>query len=165
MKRNLRTDAKKETSKRSPFEVVYELKEGMVSKVWVTLFCSHLIGIVKNCLPRNKQVFSEKPKIAAQELFLANDRLRNYQLPESGANVAKLHLSHLMRFLEMEYKDTLVHYKRMQREGTTSWEMLWTFFTSGQKVLYHCDMSDEQVCGIVEEAQYSRTSFDVQLDM
>ncbi|KAJ7554199.1 hypothetical protein O6H91_06G130400 [Diphasiastrum complanatum] len=154
--RKLRTTSDKEESKQIPFEVVYERQEGWPDKVWVTLFSSYLIGIVKDCLPFNKQVFLEKPRIKGEELFLAIDKLRNYQLPETGDKAARLHLSHLMRFLEMEYKDTLVHYERMQREGTTSWEMLWAFLTPGQKVLYHCNMSGEQVCAIVHGLWYHK---------
>ncbi|CAN5954423.1 unnamed protein product [Sphagnum jensenii] len=37
---------------------------------------------------------------------------------ENSVATAKLHVGHLLRFLEKEYKDTRLQYDRMTREGT-----------------------------------------------
>jgi hypothetical protein len=73
---------------------------------------------------------------------------------ENSVASAKLHVGHLLRFLEKEYKDTRLQYDRMTREGTSSWSMLWAFLPPGEKVYYNCQFSGQQVCGNVRLRHY-----------
>ncbi|CAK9257240.1 unnamed protein product [Sphagnum jensenii] len=73
---------------------------------------------------------------------------------ENSVATAKLHVGHLLRFLEKEYKDTRLQYDRMTREGTSSWSMLWAFLPPGEKVYYNCQFSGQQVCGNVRLRHY-----------
>ncbi|CAM6017948.1 unnamed protein product [Sphagnum balticum] len=72
----------------------------------------------------------------------------------SAAAAAKIHVGHLLRFLEKEYKDTRNRYERMKQEGTASWAMLWAFLPPGEKVYYHCQFSGQELCGIVRLRHY-----------
>jgi hypothetical protein len=76
--------------------------------------------------------------------------------PENSATIAKLYVGHLLRFLETEFKDTKIQYERMKQEGNTSWAMLWAFLPPGEKVYYHCQLSGQQLCGIVHFRHYAK---------
>lgn len=154
-RRKLRADVEEKPSTGAPFEVNYaQRKEGSV-EVSVTLLSAPLIAAVKQCLPENYELFDDKPKVKGKDLFLALELLRAYNVPES--ETGKCHIKHLLRFLETEYKDTIVQVARMRREKTVSWELLWVFLPKQEKVYYRCSLTGQKLQGIVQSVQIFHT--------
>jgi hypothetical protein len=168
-------------NKDNPFEVTYRRQKNWPEEMFVTLVSSHLVEIITKCLPNNKHMTESTPRISGKELFLAMDTIRNCKIeeksetavatakleesensatakkleePENSATIAKLYVGHLLRFLEKEFEDTKIQYERMKQEGNTSWAMLWAFLPPGEKVYYYCQLSGQQLCGIVHFRHY-----------
>ncbi len=99
---------------------------------------------------------SEKSATTATKLEESENSFATAKEPENSATIAKLYVGHLLRFLEKEFKDTKVQYERMKQEGNTSWAMLWAFLPPGEKVYYHCQLSGQQLCGIVHFRHYAQ---------
>jgi DNA polymerase III delta prime subunit len=105
---------------------------------------------------------SENSAAAAKKLAEHEDSSKpensSIEEPEISATAAaKIHVGHLLRFLEKEYKDTRNRYERMKQDGTASWAMLWAFLPPGEKVYYHCQFSGQELCGIVRLRHYSQS--------
>jgi hypothetical protein len=51
------------------------------------------------------------------------------------------------------------------QERSTSWSLLWAFLLPGEKVYYHCGISDELIYGIVRSRNYNKQkrTLDVEL--
>ncbi len=131
-----------------------------MSKCLPKMRALHLFEIeMGEFLPRERLADTANPRISGNQLFLAMDTIRNYKIEQSETSVAaigKLHLRHLLRFLEKEFKDTQAQYDRMKWECRTSWSMLWAFLPPGEKVYYHCQISGEQCYGIVHGCDYDK---------
>ncbi|KAH9550338.1 hypothetical protein CY35_10G066500 [Sphagnum magellanicum] len=158
----------------NPFVVSYRRERDWPEEMWVTLFSSHLVEIISKCLPNNKLLFdTATPKIPGNDLFLQMDEIRKWECSyrdveqslETAVATARLHLGYLLRFLEKEFKNTQTQYNRMMQERSTSWSLLWAFLPLGEKVYYHCGISDELVYGIVYGRRYNKQNrtLDVEL--
>jgi len=158
----------------NPFVVSYRRERDWPEEMWVTLFSSHLVEIINKCLPNNKLLFdTATPKIPGNDLFLQMDEIRKWECSyrdveqslETAVATARLHLGYLLRFLEKEFKNTQTQYNRMMQERSTSWSLLWAFLPPGEKVYYHCGISDELVYGIVYGRRYNKQNrtLDVEL--
>jgi hypothetical protein len=158
----------------NPFVVSYRRERDWPEEMWVTLFSSHLVEIISKCLPNNKLLFdTATPKIPGNDLFLQMDEIRKWECSyrdveqslETAVATARLHLGYLLRFLEKEFKNTQTQYNRMMQERSTSWSLLWAFLPPGEKVYYHCGISDEIVYGIVYGRRYNKQNrtLDVEL--
>jgi len=158
----------------NPFVVSYRRERDWPEEMWVTLFSSHLVEIISKCLPNNKLLFdTATPKIPGNDLFLQMDEIRKWECSyrdveqslETAVATARLHLGYLLRFLEKEFKNTQTQYNRMMQERSTSWSLLWAFLPPGEKVYYHCGISDELVYGIVYGRRYNKQNrtLDVEL--
>jgi DNA polymerase III delta prime subunit len=176
-KRRIAEVEENQDNQENAFEVVYLKQEGdWPDEMTVTLFSPHLVEVMRKCLPkmralhlveiemgeflpRERLADTTNPRISGNQLFLAMDTIRNYKIEQSETSVAaiaKLHLRHLLRFLEKEFKDTQAQYERMKWECSTSWSMLWAFLPPGEKVYYHCQISGEQCYGIVHGCDYDK---------
>lgn len=145
--RKLRDDAEKEPSNEAPFEVNYKQRMDWPAEVSVTLLSEPLIAAVKQCLPDNYALIDTKPNVKGKDLFLALELLRAYKVPEADGDIC--HMKHLLRFLEAEYKDTIVQVARMRREKTVTWELLWAFLPKKEKVCYRCSLTGQRLQGTV----------------
>lgn len=66
------------------------------------------------------------------------------------AEEGEVHLKHLVRFLEKEYRNVMVAVGQCKRkEWQVTWDMLWAFLPSGKKVVYGCDHSQECLYAVV----------------
>jgi hypothetical protein len=176
-KRRIAEVEENQDNQENAFEVAYLKQEGdWPDEMTVTLFSPHLVEVMSKCLPkmralhlveiemgeffaRERLADTANPRISGNQLFLAMDTIRNYKIEQSETSVAaiaKLHLRHLLRFLEKEFKDTQAQYDRMKWECSTSWSMLWAFLPPGEKVYYHCQISGEQCYGIVHGCDYDK---------
>ncbi|RIA81583.1 P-loop containing nucleoside triphosphate hydrolase protein, partial [Glomus cerebriforme] len=61
----------------------------------------------------------------------------------------KIHLKHLIRFLEQEYYETIKNRKKMIANKSVSFDMLWVFYTVNLEVWYKCSISKQQIGGII----------------
>ncbi|MCO5592252.1 hypothetical protein L7F22_046250 [Adiantum nelumboides] len=77
--------------------------------------------------------------------------------------LANLHLQHLLRFLDAQYKDVVAKFTWTQREGLVSYNMLWAFLTPGCEVRRLCDISG-QACHavVVGRGKYDHKSWEPQ---
>lgn len=168
----------------SPFRAVYRRKANTLwpDAVRVDLFSVPLINIVQKFLPENGDLRClETPPIRVRDLFVVLDGLKNHlnevPLPACGADashdlgsqgvgnnseVAKtedkgpLHLQHLVRFMDKEFKDVSVRLRRMTEEKRVAWDMIWAFLTPGRKVVYTCDHSQEALAAVVSKSTYTK---------
>lgn len=69
----------------------------------------------------------------------------------------ELHLKHLVRFMEKEYKDVPVRVQRMREEKQVVWDLLWAFLPSGKRVVYSCDHSEELLYATVSTNYFQQT--------
>lgn len=169
---------------KTPFKVTYLERYPKEPKVTVTLYSSVLTQLAKRILPHSKAVFSQQLAVSGRDLFLVRDAIREaaaaastsdsgdseqqgqQQGPSSAAaapaadheEVRRRHARHLLRIEEEEYRDTITRHAQMERSGTVSWDMLWTFLVPGELARFKCDMSAQAMCGRVESGRY-RTSF------
>ena len=155
-RRKLRAEAEAPAPNGAPFEVNYMQRRDGPVEVSVTLLSAPLIAAVQQCLPESYELYDEKPKVKGKDLFLALELLRAYKVP--GAETCKCHMKHLLRFLETEYKDTIVQVARMRREKTVTWELLWAFLPKKEKVHYRCSVTGQKLQGIVQLAYYFSTT-------
>lgn len=56
--------------------------------------------------------------------------------------------------MDKELEGVLERYLVMERDHHVSWDMLWAFFPSGTQVVYHCDITDDEILGIATETTY-----------
>ncbi|KAI5068385.1 hypothetical protein GOP47_0016730 [Adiantum capillus-veneris] len=73
---------------------------------------------------------------------------------------SRLHLHHLLRFLDEHFKDISAKFAWVKREGRVSYNMLWTFLAPGVEVCCLCNISG-QVCHAVisEKGKYDHKSW------
>ncbi|KAL3694646.1 hypothetical protein R1sor_008297 [Riccia sorocarpa] len=74
--------------------------------------------------------------------------------PETDETIGQMQLRHLIRFVETEYSETTAMHQRMKESGRVSFDMLWTFVTPGENLVYRCSISDEELCGKIRKAVY-----------
>lgn len=155
MERKLRAKEKKGKPNAAPFEVTYEQERGWPDVVTVKLRSTPLKQIVGRSISKHSEMLAvEVPEIDAKHLFTALNSLKEtYQtIKDDDTSSARYHLNHLIRFLETQYKDTIVHVERMGREKRVSWELLWAFLHKGEKVYYKCSMTGQTLQGVVNFA-------------
>ncbi|KAI5077169.1 hypothetical protein GOP47_0006993 [Adiantum capillus-veneris] len=87
-----------------------------------------------------------------------------YEVAQHGSNVANgvvdagedealanIHLQHLLRFLDAQFKDAFAKYAWMKQEGLVLYNMLWAFLIRGTEVRRICNISGQTcqavVCG------------------
>ncbi|CAM6102836.1 unnamed protein product [Calypogeia fissa] len=158
----------------SPFRVIYLRKEQQKwpDVVAVDFMSAPLIKIVQQFLPENGDLQSLAiPSVKGRDIFTILDGLRNYEVAASGiANTSNesnpqtdedehmkgaLHLKHLIRFMDMEYKDVSIRQRRMTEERRVAWDMLWAFLTPGKKVVYTCDHTQQVLAAVVSKNNYT----------
>lgn len=66
----------------------------------------------------------------------------------------KVHLKHLLRFMEKEYRDVPIRVQRMREEKRVAWDVLWAFLPRGSTVVYSCDHSRELLHAVVSANYY-----------
>ncbi|CAG8518965.1 11284_t:CDS:2 [Funneliformis caledonium] len=147
-----------------------------VSKDFCTTFVelsSHsLIKTLRSVLLDDKKILNDAPRIEARDLYHVFEKLmsiytsnsKSETVTEDGASdleVEKIHLNHLIRFLEQEFDQTNKTRKRMFEQRVISYDMLWVFYTPNLDVWYltalhsktivrsRCDMSGQQIGGII----------------
>lgn len=156
MVRKLRAKEKGKHSS-APFEVSYEQRKGWPDEVSVTLSSKSLIRVTKECLPKQSEhLLIEKPLINGKNMFVALNAFQEAykSIADDEQALGRHHLKHLVRFLEKEYKDTIVHFDRAKRERKVSWGLLWAFLHKGEKVYYKCALTGETLQGIVKYCHY-----------
>ncbi|KAG0559702.1 hypothetical protein KC19_10G124600 [Ceratodon purpureus] len=157
MERKLRAKEKKGKPNSAPFEVTYEQRKGWPDEVTIKLRSKPLIQVAKKCLSKHSEaLIIDEPHIDGQVMFHALNSFREiYQsMPEDNTALGRHHLKHLIRFLETEYKDTIVHVERMRRERNVTWALMWAFLPKDQEVYYKCDMTGQTLKGIVSFHYY-----------
>ncbi|KAL2603003.1 hypothetical protein R1flu_017245 [Riccia fluitans] len=102
--------------------------------------------------------------VKGKDLLLKLDKLKQYvdtkfmdgiyNGAETDESIGQMQLRHLIRFVDTEFSDTTEMYERMKRSGRVSFDMLWTFMTPGENVVYRCGISDEELCGKIRKAVY-----------
>lgn len=152
----------------APFEIIYEQERGWPDDVTVKLRSRSLIQVVKQSVTRHfQQLITVEPEINGREMFI---ELKSFKQAEEDASkqekddtskevkdetsLLKYDLKHLIRFLETEYKDTIVHAKSMRRRNMVSWELLWIFLHKGARVYYTCAMTGQKLLGDVWHYSY-----------
>ncbi|CAG8780447.1 7817_t:CDS:2 [Dentiscutata erythropus] len=121
-----------------PFVVVYP-RDGYP---YVELSSQKLIKILRDILPSNK--------------ILVNNDNQNESVTDLESNI---HLKRLIRFLEHEYKKTIKNREKMITNKIVSYDMLWVFYTENLDVWYRCNISGQQVGGVIVSAQDNGISF------
>ncbi|CAM6100911.1 unnamed protein product [Calypogeia fissa] len=158
----------------SPFQVMYLRKKQQKwpDVVQVDFMSAPLIKIVQQFLPENGDLHSlANPSVKGRDIFTILDGLRNYEVAPSGiANTSNesnpqtdedehmkgaLHLKHLIRFMDKEYKDVSIRQRRMTEERRVAWDMLWAFLTPGKKVVYTCDHTQQVLAAVVSKNNYT----------
>ena len=157
MERKLRAPAGKTKSSSAPFEVSYEQRRNWPDEVTVKMFSKSLIQVAKKCLAKHYEaLLVQKPEIDAKILFLGLNSFKEaYQsMPDDDTALGRHHLKHLIRFLETEYQDTIVHVERAKRERKVTWALLWAFLGKDEEVYYKCSMTGQTLKGIVAYTFY-----------
>ncbi|CAG8481515.1 25535_t:CDS:2 [Gigaspora margarita] len=133
----------------NPFVAIYPRG----GKPYVEVSSPKLIEILKGILPNKKisdEADEDNPKysVGARELFHVMEELKNITSSitdlESVVNVKRL-----IRFLEQEFKQTIKAREIMITHKKVSYEMLWVFYTEKVDVWYRCELSGQQVGGII----------------
>ncbi|KAL2631850.1 hypothetical protein R1flu_016536 [Riccia fluitans] len=157
----------KKEEKTDPFEVIYCHIKGLPwpERVLVEIHSEHLRTQLQKVWP-NKQKLRMKATypVKGKDLFLKLDKLKQcvdtkfmdgiYNGAETDESIGQMQLRHLIRFVDTEFSDTTEMYERMKRSGRVSFDMLWTFMTPGENVVYRCATSDEELCGKIRKAVY-----------
>jgi hypothetical protein len=160
MERKLRAKEKKVKPNASPFEVTYEQNRGWPDEVMVKLRSKPLVQIAAKCLEKHSEVLIvQEPEIDAKHMFIAlNSFKERYEsIKDDDTSTARYPLKHLIRFLETEYKNTIVHVERMAREKKVRWGLLWAFLHKGEKVYYTCSLTGQTLQGIVKFIYYDQS--------
>ncbi|CAG8702914.1 14002_t:CDS:2 [Funneliformis caledonium] len=133
-------------SKFVPFKVVYLQNSKDFYTTFVELSSHSLIKILRSVLLDDKEILNDAPRIEA--LIPLSETVT-----EDGASdleVERIHLNHLIRFLEQEYNQTTKTRKRMLEQRVISYDIL-SLTALHSKTIVHsrCDMSGQQIGGII----------------
>ncbi|CAG8641220.1 2712_t:CDS:2 [Dentiscutata heterogama] len=137
----------------NPFVVVYPRG----GKPYVEVSSSQLIDILRDILP-NKKPFenidddNHKISVGAQDLFHVMEKLKDITSKITDLE-SVVQLKRLIRFLEQEFKQTIKAREKMIAHKKVSYDMLWVFYTEKLDVWYRCDLSGQQVGGIIASVQ------------
>lgn len=164
MKRSASTPELKDKD-RAPFDVVYKHRKDVpwAEQVRVTIYSSRLAKVLAEFLPSQlSSLNAKRTGVWVKDLFHVREALaekgREFAAGASrgDTNMTELHLllGVLLRFMEKEFEETKESYSAMVKQQRASWDMLWAFFPPGEKVVYQCDTSDEEVCGFVDSTEY-----------
>ncbi|MCO5596490.1 hypothetical protein L7F22_050553 [Adiantum nelumboides] len=161
------------SSAKWPFEVLTIVGLDGSESVELIIRSSHLIQVLKDCQPSTSDArFAEGNAIDPKELFFRLESLKRYiasaETDEIDSGVAAFddlsesqqrvwHVKHLLRFVERHFADTLVQYKRMKTEGCVSFEMLWTFFETGEGVRHKCLVTNQDCFATVSKPAAYKT--------
>ncbi|GES88227.1 ATPase, AAA domain containing protein [Rhizophagus clarus] len=129
----------------------------------VELKSQPLIEILQEILLDNDNINDDTPRIKAQDLFhimeelkILQDKLKSASESTSEPSMEtekKIHLDHLIRFLEHEYNETDKKQKKMKANKTVSFDMLWVFYIKDLEVWYRCNMSGQQISGTISSTE------------
>ena len=151
---------------RAPFDVVYKHRKDVpwAEQVRVTIYSSRLAKVLAEFLPSQFSSLNAKKRtgVWVKDLFHVREALaeKGREFAEGASrgdtNMTELHLllGVLLRFMEKEFEETELSYSAMVKQQRASWDMLWAFFPPGEKVVYQCDKSNEEVCGFVDSTEY-----------
>ncbi|KAG0586936.1 hypothetical protein KC19_2G128900 [Ceratodon purpureus] len=67
------------------------------------------------------------------------------------------HITHLMRFMDEQFKEIKLMYADMERKRQVTWEMLWAFLPPGERVAYCDNLSCDLAHGDVLWTNYQNT--------
>ncbi|CAG8604455.1 3025_t:CDS:2, partial [Funneliformis caledonium] len=128
-----------------PYKVVYKYITMDYCKTIVELSSKPLIDILRVILPKNSYIFNDVPKVEARDLYHIMNILPNIasllKLPkfefetesetekeadQASDTMTKIHLNHLIRFLEQEFEQTNKSRDRMLARKMVSFDMLWS---------------------------------------
>ncbi|CAG8687393.1 964_t:CDS:2 [Gigaspora margarita] len=133
----------------NPFVVVYPRG----GKPYVEVSSPKLIEILEGILP-NKKLFDEVDEdnsilsVGARELFHVMDKLKDTINSITDLECV-VNLKRLVRFLEQEFKQTIKAREIMITHKRVSYGMLWVFYTEKLEVWYRCELSGQQVGGVI----------------
>ncbi|KAI5083032.1 hypothetical protein GOP47_0002775, partial [Adiantum capillus-veneris] len=153
-----------DTSVKWPFHVVTNIEPNSgIESVRLVIQSPYLIRVLKDCQPQTGYKFAKGSSINPTELFLRLGSLKQYILAGnigakedvSATGESVWHVSHLVRFVERHFTDTMVQHERMKAEGCVSFEMLWTFFVPGDGVCRRCDVTNQECFGIIKRCKKS----------
>eukprot|EP00250_Pteridium_aquilinum_P021933 c25265_g2_i4 orf=488-4081(-) len=152
-----------------PFEVITEFRKDEPYSVGLRLRSAELTKIINQSNPELSHVFKGEV-IKPQEIFFRREGLYKYvssTTASDGQAATAWYVKHLLRFMEGHFKDTLLKYPNMKKEGRVSYDMLWAFLAPGVKVCYKCPISEQQCHGKVRYARYTDEppTFQIQLDV
>ncbi|CAI2180976.1 8638_t:CDS:2, partial [Funneliformis geosporum] len=145
-------------SKIVPFKVVYFQNAKDFYTTFVELSSYSLIKTLRGILIDDKEILNDAPRIESRDLYHVLEKLHDYAsrslsetVTEDAHNleVEKVHLNHLIRFIEQEYNQTTKTRERMLKQRVVSYDMLWVFYTPNSDVWYRCDMSGQQIGGVI----------------
>ncbi|KAL2631846.1 hypothetical protein R1flu_016532 [Riccia fluitans] len=162
-----RRTKQKEEEKMDPFEVIYCHIKGLPwpERVLVECHSEQLRTQLQRVWPNNQKLRMKATyPVKGKDLFLKLDKLKQcvdtkfmdgiYNGAETDESIGQMQLRHLIRFVDTQFLDTTEMYERMKTSGRVSFDMLWTFMTPGENVVYRCGISDEQLCGKIWKAVY-----------
>ncbi|KAH7435363.1 hypothetical protein KP509_06G061700 [Ceratopteris richardii] len=74
-----------------------------------------------------------------------------HDLDKDESSLYRVHLQHLLRFLDEHFKGVSPRFEWMRKEGLTTYNMLWAFFTPGSVVRHLCSLSGEPCRGVISK--------------
>ena len=155
-----------------PFRVIYRRLESLpwASKVQVDIFSPSLIEFIDLIPGKVGRRVQNQLSLQGTELFFIYDDLKKQlsdaiqKLSESFSagdsttckTIGVVHLGHFLRYLHEELDSIDEIYRSMKSERKISFDMLWALFPPGEIVSYPCNISDENLCGIVKSTEYRK---------
>ena len=157
----------------APFVVIYKKIRRMpwALQVQVEISSPFLIDIMKDLIRDRIDPWAKCKKnilINGPELFRIHEELRKhvavehegFEASSSDAKdngerkILRLHLNHLIRFMDKEFQDIQLIYNAMKFECKVNWKMLWAFFPPQEKVVYLDPLTQEKLMGEILETWY-----------
>lgn len=144
-----------------PFAVYYDNNISIASEiVTLKIYSQPLLGILKELLVPDQVKDQKKSysEILAKELFhvYVEGKLQKYTKEIGDLTETQIHVSHLLRFLDQEFRTVKPRYLQMKTSGRVQWDMLWTLFIRKEKVVYR--LIRDEVCGEVISTGYNSSS-------
>ncbi|KAL3694643.1 hypothetical protein R1sor_008294 [Riccia sorocarpa] len=156
----------KEDGKKDPFEVIYCQKKGLPwpEHVLVEIHSEQLQMQLQKIWPKKQKLRLKTFPIKGKDLYLKLGQLKQcldpnfeegaFKEAETDETIGQMQLRHLIRFVETEYSKTIEMHQHMKESGRVSFDMLWTFMTRGENLVYRCGISDEELCGKIRKTVY-----------
>lgn len=151
--------ATKNLDQQPHFKVTYHIKKKpWAERVRVHIYSPDLIKVLMDIMPDGfDSEIETEISLKATQLFHIRDKLK--QRHDAGKFVEEsneqLPLGHLLRFMDAEFEKIAARYATQRMQGRVSWELLWAFFSSGETIVYHCNVTEEEVLGEVISTSYT----------